>query len=126
MDRAARLTDTTVRGMEAPYQLGESTLPSCFKFTDRATGEVISLKVLDALICKEAGLRDDPQQWSYLYTGITMAGFAIVARFETCTDETFNRFREGCPDAFNDDRKWEIARKFLVTDFAYEAWYQPR
>lgn len=101
-------------------------MPQCFRFTNQETNEPISLQSLDTLICQEAGIKDDPKHWSYLYLSITMAGFAIVAKYGEVTSETFGQYRKGISDAFENEAEWALALKFLVTDYRYDAWYESK
>lgn len=101
-------------------------MPVCYNFTDRKTNELVSLQEVDRLFCEYIGEPCSPERYNGLFEYMCMAGSSVtMCKSGEVTEESFNEWVKVHGYIVNDEDK-ETFRKFLLTDFIFRAWWQPK
>ena len=100
-------------------------MPIYHQFKDRKTNEMVNLDEVDRLMAEASGFPYSPTDYCPAYMRINWLGMGILTRQggSEITDESFDAYRAYRPDTLDSDEEWAIARRFLVTDYEYFAWY---
>jgi len=97
-------------------------MPVYTRFTDRKTGEVVTLRDLDATMCEHQGILPDDRRMCFLYDFVCMVGIGILAKSEKSeiTKETLEEYLAS--KDFSDTDK-TILHYYLVENYSFEAWH---
>ncbi len=97
-----------------------------FAFTSRETDKGVTLNSVDEAMCKHMGIECDDKKFSNLYQVATLYGVLMLKKYggSHITEEIYEKW---LADRDEEDRadEWEPEyRKFLLTDYKFDAWHQ--
>ena len=96
-----------------------------YQFINKETGEPVSLNSVDEAMCEYFGQEVKPDQYSFAYEIISLAGVLILKKEggEEITEEIMTKWLN---DPNHPERLEEevMYRKFLLEDYTFRAWYE--
>jgi len=94
-----------------------------FAFKSRETGESVTLNSVDEAMCKHQGIECDDKKFCDLYQIVTMYGVLMLKKYggSHITEEIYEKWLAD----MDEEDEWEPEyRKFLLTDYKFDAWHQ--
>lgn len=96
-------------------------MPVSYQFTDRATGQAVTLSQVDEEVCAFYDVTPDKDEYCMAFTALTWTGIACAKGDDgEVTAEALDEiFKE--PDS-GDDRYQELCRLMLLQKYKFTAW----
>lgn len=99
-------------------------MPYYYRFTDRTTGDDISLAAIDDELRKQTGWAPDPSTYCTMYTLITFVGLelAMIAKEDGITSGLFEQWKAQRLDRY-DAEEWALIEQYLIKDYQFKVHY---